>query len=44
MTARSRTGDPAERGVISHARSADLLGWEVLPPLTAPGQLVTGPG
>jgi beta-fructofuranosidase len=36
MTARSRTGPHGYRGVIGHARSADLVHWEVLPPLTAP--------
>jgi beta-fructofuranosidase len=42
ITARARDGDPAGRGVIGHARSDDLLEWEVGPPLTAPcgfGQL-----
>ena len=36
LTARAGTGDPAERGVVGQARSADLLHWEVLPPLTPP--------
>jgi beta-fructofuranosidase len=36
ITARSPDGDPDGRGVIGHARSPDLLRWEVLPPLTAP--------
>ncbi|MFI7587216.1 glycosyl hydrolase family 32 [Spongisporangium articulatum] len=42
ITARLRTGRTLERGTIGHARSADLLDWEVQPPLTAPagfGQL-----
>jgi beta-fructofuranosidase len=37
ITARGRTGDPAGRGVIAHARSADLRVWEPQPPLTVPG-------
>lgn len=36
ITARSKDGPPEGRGVIAHARSADLAEWEVLPPLTAP--------
>jgi beta-fructofuranosidase len=36
ITARVPDGDPQGRGVIGHARSADLLTWEVLPPLTVP--------
>ena len=36
ITARVRHGAPDSRGVIGHARSADLLGWEVQPPLTEP--------
>ncbi len=42
ITARGRSGDPPGRGVIGHARSADLVSWEVQAPLTAPagfGQL-----
>ncbi len=42
LTARANTGDRYDRGVIGHARSRDLLTWEVLPPITAPpgfGQL-----
>lgn len=35
MTARSKDGAPDARGVIGHARSADLKRWEVLPPLVA---------
>ena len=37
ITARSRTGPTDQRGVIGHARSRDLLAWEVMPPLSAPG-------
>lgn len=36
ITARDRNGPPASRGVVGHARSADLVGWEVQPPLTRP--------
>ncbi|MCW4353808.1 glycoside hydrolase family 68 protein [Hoyosella sp. YIM 151337] len=42
ITARAREGAPEERGVIGHARSADLRTWEVQPPLSKPdgfGQL-----
>lgn len=42
ITARSKEGLPEERGVIGHARSYDLLNWEVQPPLSKPdgfGQL-----
>lgn len=37
ITARSKEGERFDRGVIGHARSKDLLTWEVLPPLTRPG-------
>lgn len=37
ITARVNHGEPFRRGVIGHARSADLLDWEVQPPLTEPG-------
>ena len=37
ITARSRAGAADQRGVIGHARSHDLLAWEVMPPLSAPG-------
>lgn len=37
ITARANTGPPDRRGVIGHARSSDLLTWEVQPPLTEPG-------
>ena len=36
ITARAREGEPAGRGVIGHARSADLVDWEIQPPLTRP--------
>lgn len=38
ITARARSGPPDGRGVIGHARSRDLAHWEVLPPLTEPGE------
>lgn len=38
ITARSREGAPDGAGVIAQARSQDLVDWEVLPPLTAPGE------
>ncbi len=38
ITARAKDGPPDARGVIGHARSRDLLEWEVLPPVTAPGE------
>ncbi|MBC6461408.1 glycoside hydrolase family 68 protein [Actinomadura sp. HBU206391] len=36
ITARANHGPAHSRGVIGHARSADLLSWTVQPPLTAP--------
>ena len=42
LTARANVGERFDRGVIGHARSHDLVGWEVLPPIAAPpgfGQL-----
>ena len=36
LTARANAGDPRGRGVVGHARSRDLVAWEVLPPVTAP--------
>jgi beta-fructofuranosidase len=37
VTARSANGgEPGERGVVGHARSPDLLEWQVLPPVTEP--------
>ncbi len=38
ITARCKTGPPKGRGVIGHACSTDLIHWEVLPPLTEPGE------
>jgi beta-fructofuranosidase len=37
ITARTRSGRRFDRGCIAHARSGDLLQWEVLPPITSPG-------
>ena len=37
VTARSVSGEADGRGVIGHARSHELVTWEVLPPLTQPG-------
>jgi len=39
ITARINTGAADARGVIGHAKSSDLLHWEILPPLAG-----TGPG
>lgn len=36
VTARATTGPARGRAVIGHARSRDLVHWEVLPPVTAP--------
>jgi beta-fructofuranosidase len=38
ITARARHGPDDARGVIGHAWSADLLSWEVRPPLSEPGE------
>ena len=38
ITARSNTGHKSARGVIAHAWSADLIQWEVGPPVAAPGE------
>ena len=38
ITARSRTGAPGGAGVIGHARSTDLVKWDVLAPITEPGR------
>jgi beta-fructofuranosidase len=38
ITARSPLGDADAAGVVAHARSTDLVAWEVLPPLTAHGE------
>ena len=37
ITARANHGPADERGVIGHVRAIDLVSWEVLPPLTEPG-------
>jgi beta-fructofuranosidase len=37
ITARVNHGPADGRGVIAHARSEDLIHWEVLPPVTEPG-------
>lgn len=37
ITARVKAGDPMGRGCIASARSRDLVAWEVLPPVVAPG-------
>lgn len=37
LSARADHGDPHERGVVGHARSRDLITWEVLPPVAHPG-------
>lgn len=37
VTARSPGAPVDDRGVVGHARSQDLLTWEVQPPLSAPG-------
>jgi len=36
ITARANHGDPYDRGVVGHARSADLQNWQVQPPLSRP--------
>ncbi|MFN8110266.1 MAG: glycosyl hydrolase family 32 [Thermoleophilia bacterium] len=36
VTARANTGPARGRAVIGHARSLDMVHWEVLPPVTAP--------
>jgi beta-fructofuranosidase len=38
ITARSATGPAQWSGVLGHARSRDLIQWEVLPPLSKPGE------
>jgi beta-fructofuranosidase len=38
LTARVNHGSPDGRGVIGQARSHDLLRWEVMAPLTEPGE------
>jgi beta-fructofuranosidase len=37
ITARADHGPVDDRGVIGHARSADLVHWQAQPPLTTPG-------
>lgn len=37
ITARACEGEVDDRGVIGHARSTDLLHWEIEPPLSKPG-------
>jgi beta-fructofuranosidase len=37
ITARSPLGASDAAGVVAHARSLDLVAWEVLPPVTVPG-------
>ncbi len=37
ITARIKHGPADERGVVAHARSNDLINWEVLPPVCEPG-------
>ncbi len=37
ITARTNHGPVAERGVVGHARSEDLLHWKAQPPLSQPG-------
>jgi beta-fructofuranosidase len=37
ITARAGHGPADDRGVVGHARSADLFHWEVQPPLSEPG-------
>jgi len=38
LTARVNRGKGDERGVIAQATSSDLINWNVLPPLTQPGE------
>lgn len=38
ITARAKSGDVSERGVIGHAVSGDMTNWQVLEPLSQPGQ------
>ncbi|PKR89101.1 glycosyl hydrolase family 32 [Pleomorphomonas diazotrophica] len=37
LTARSRDGDPLDRGIVGHATSRDLDHWLAAPPLSLPG-------
>ena len=36
VTARSKNGAAGQRGVVGHSRSADLVQWQVQPPLSRP--------
>lgn len=38
LTARTKDGPADGRGVIAHARSDDLVGWEILPPVSHSGE------
>lgn len=38
VTARAKEGPLNGRGVVGHAASHDLLSWEVMPPLSEPGE------
>ena len=38
ITARANEGPTMERGVIGHAHSADLINWEVGPPVATPAE------
>lgn len=38
ITARSPEGPSDGAGVVAHAKSRDLITWEVLPPITEPGE------
>ena len=38
ITARTKIGHKSGRGVIGHAVSNDLLNWQVLPPISEPGE------
>lgn len=38
ITGRVNYGDPSGRGVIAHAKSSNLIEWEVLEPITEPGE------
>lgn len=40
ITARNKDGIADARGVIAHAKSDNLIEWEVLPPITDPGEFV----
>jgi beta-fructofuranosidase len=38
ITGRTNKGGKNERGVIAHATSNDLMNWDILPPITPPGE------